>query len=404
MPASWNGCGAMSCESSASWSSRWVASMTCMTAGGCSSPRSPARMLAIWVDHLVLGSEEHRLAGGRAGRTSSWSATPTWTSGSACARRPWGSSPGPKCPAARTGRPGVCRRLGWGGPGEGWRRVIASVDSFADLEPQLVGAVEMALDARRCRTSRRSMKGRPDGVAVAGCSRREPSSAITRVYGPAARRAAARCGRGPRIWRCCSRTSTAVSVTTTAADDSAPPCSRTDLHSRPRRVGLAPLQTVGSVDELVEALSNPPGMTPGHLGVAPGPGCRTRSPRGCRARRATVSRSSPWIRRWRSCWSLRWSAGGAAPRRRVALAFSRPAESASSTPGAPRASSAGQPVPLRHRRPQRETSSSPVSATQMSSSERSGSRRIPCARSAIGACRRFLRDSSARWCTTGTRC
>jgi hypothetical protein len=41
---------------------------------------------------------------------------------------------------------GVCRRLGWGDPRDGWRRVLAAVDSFADLDPGLVGAVEQALD------------------------------------------------------------------------------------------------------------------------------------------------------------------------------------------------------------------------------------------------------------------
>ena len=40
----------------------------------------------------------------------------------------------------------MCARLGWGDPQDGWRRVLAAVDTFADLEPDLVGAVERALD------------------------------------------------------------------------------------------------------------------------------------------------------------------------------------------------------------------------------------------------------------------
>jgi hypothetical protein len=41
---------------------------------------------------------------------------------------------------------GVCSRLGWGTPQDGWRRVLAGVDSIADLDVSLVNAVETALD------------------------------------------------------------------------------------------------------------------------------------------------------------------------------------------------------------------------------------------------------------------
>jgi hypothetical protein len=41
---------------------------------------------------------------------------------------------------------GVCRRLGWGDPRDGWRRVLGSVDSYADLEVPLLRAVEELID------------------------------------------------------------------------------------------------------------------------------------------------------------------------------------------------------------------------------------------------------------------
>ena len=53
----------------------------------------------------------------------------------------------PDVPRGEEWKAGICRRLGWGTPAQGWRRVISAVDTFADLEPELVGAVETALDA-----------------------------------------------------------------------------------------------------------------------------------------------------------------------------------------------------------------------------------------------------------------
>jgi len=40
----------------------------------------------------------------------------------------------------------VCRRLGVADPPDMWRRILASVRSYADLAPELVGAVERLID------------------------------------------------------------------------------------------------------------------------------------------------------------------------------------------------------------------------------------------------------------------
>lgn len=109
------------------------------------NPR-PRRSLAILVDHLVPGSKETRLAEQVRGPHVLVVGHPfvdIWQ----CVRpKAVGIEAWPEVPRGEEWKAGVCRRLGWGTPAEGWRRVISAVDTFADLEPQLVGAVETALD------------------------------------------------------------------------------------------------------------------------------------------------------------------------------------------------------------------------------------------------------------------
>lgn len=52
----------------------------------------------------------------------------------------------PEVPYGEDWKTGVCERLGWGDPTDGWRRVYGAVDSFRDLEPSLIGAVERLVD------------------------------------------------------------------------------------------------------------------------------------------------------------------------------------------------------------------------------------------------------------------
>jgi hypothetical protein len=107
---------------------------------------SPRRRLAVLVDHLVPGSKETRIADAVAGPDVLVVGHPhvdIWQ----CVRpRSLGLDAWPVVPRGEDWKTGMCRRLGWGTPAEGWRRVLAAVDSFADLEPELVGAVERALD------------------------------------------------------------------------------------------------------------------------------------------------------------------------------------------------------------------------------------------------------------------
>jgi hypothetical protein len=107
---------------------------------------STRRKLAILVDHLVPGSKETRLVDRVRGPHVVVVGHPfvdIWQ----CVRpKSVGIAAWPEVPMGEEWKAGVCRRLGWGSPVEGWKRVLSSVDSFVDLEPQLVGAVEHALD------------------------------------------------------------------------------------------------------------------------------------------------------------------------------------------------------------------------------------------------------------------
>ena len=106
----------------------------------------PDRRLAVLVDHLVPGSKESRIVAAVRGPAVLVVGHPhvdVWQ----CVRPvSLGIDAWPEVPLGEDWKTGVCRRLGWGDPQQGWRRVLAAVDSFADLEPELVGAVERALD------------------------------------------------------------------------------------------------------------------------------------------------------------------------------------------------------------------------------------------------------------------
>lgn len=106
----------------------------------------PDRRLAVLVDHLVAGSKEHRLAVQVEGPHVVVVGHPyvdVWQ----CVRPvALGIEAWPDVPRGEEWKAGVCRRLGWATPQEGWRRVLGAVDSFADLDRHLVGAVERALD------------------------------------------------------------------------------------------------------------------------------------------------------------------------------------------------------------------------------------------------------------------
>jgi hypothetical protein len=110
---------------------------------------SPAsgRRLGVLVDHLVSGSKESRIADSVRSPDvlivghpfiDIWAAVRPCSVGIAC----W-----PDVPPGQPWKEGVLRALGW--PPEvpaAWQRILRSVTSYADLEPELLGRVEELID------------------------------------------------------------------------------------------------------------------------------------------------------------------------------------------------------------------------------------------------------------------
>ncbi|MER5421820.1 DUF3097 domain-containing protein [Streptosporangium roseum] len=107
----------------------------------------PGRRLGVLVDHLVPGSKESRITA----QVSSphvlivghpfvdvWQAVKP----SVLKITSW-----PSVPRGVPWKEGVIAALGWGlEPGDAWRRILGSVTTYADLEPELLGPVEELID------------------------------------------------------------------------------------------------------------------------------------------------------------------------------------------------------------------------------------------------------------------
>jgi hypothetical protein len=108
------------------------------------------RRLGVLVDHLVTGSKEYRIAAEAVAGYQDhvlvvghpyidiWQAVKP----SAVGIPAW-----PEVPRGEAWKEGVCRRLGW--PVDtpaAWRRILGSVTSFRDLEPELLRRVEELID------------------------------------------------------------------------------------------------------------------------------------------------------------------------------------------------------------------------------------------------------------------
>ncbi len=106
----------------------------------------PARRLGVLVDHLVPGSKESRIAEGVRHPDVLVTGTPFVDVWQAVRPSVLGIGAWPEIPKGTEWKAGVCAELGFGDPPAAWRRILASVSSYADLEPALVGAVERLID------------------------------------------------------------------------------------------------------------------------------------------------------------------------------------------------------------------------------------------------------------------
>jgi hypothetical protein len=105
----------------------------------------PQHRVGVLVDHLVAGSKETTLTTGL-GPHVLVTGHPYIDVWQAVRPQALGIAEWPRVPRGEDWKTGVCRRLGWGTPQEGWRRVYDAVDSFRDLEAPLLGAVEQLID------------------------------------------------------------------------------------------------------------------------------------------------------------------------------------------------------------------------------------------------------------------
>lgn len=106
----------------------------------------PGARLGVLVDHLVPGSKEERLARSISHPDVLVTGTPFIDVWQAVRPRAAGIAEWPVIPRGQPWKEGICAALGVADPRDLWRRLLASVRSYADLEPELVGAVEQLVD------------------------------------------------------------------------------------------------------------------------------------------------------------------------------------------------------------------------------------------------------------------
>jgi hypothetical protein len=104
------------------------------------------RRLGVLVDHLVAGSKEARLAAAVRDPNVAVLGTPYVDVWQAVKPSVVGIERWPTIERGRSWKDGVCDELGVGNPGAFWRRILASVTTWRDLEQPLVRSVEQLID------------------------------------------------------------------------------------------------------------------------------------------------------------------------------------------------------------------------------------------------------------------
>jgi hypothetical protein len=107
---------------------------------------APGRRLGVLVDHLVPGSKESRIVATVASPHVLVTGHPYVDIWQAVRPERLGIAAWPEVPPGRPWKEGVCAALGVAEPIDLWRRVLASVSGYRDVETPLVGAVERLID------------------------------------------------------------------------------------------------------------------------------------------------------------------------------------------------------------------------------------------------------------------
>ncbi|MGF7233754.1 MAG: DUF3097 domain-containing protein [Frankia sp.] len=106
----------------------------------------PERRLGVLVDHLVPGSKESRIAASVTSAHVLITGHPYIDIWQAVKPASVGITAWPDVPRGQSWKEGVCQALGIASPLDMWRRVLGSVDTYADLEVGLLTAVERLID------------------------------------------------------------------------------------------------------------------------------------------------------------------------------------------------------------------------------------------------------------------
>jgi hypothetical protein len=107
---------------------------------------SKERRVGVLVDHLVAGSKESRIVAQVTSPHVLVTGHPYVDVWQAVKPKAVGIAAWPVVPRGQEWKAGVCAALGWGESWEGWKRVLAAVDSYADLEVPLLQSVERLID------------------------------------------------------------------------------------------------------------------------------------------------------------------------------------------------------------------------------------------------------------------
>lgn len=107
----------------------------------------PGRRLGVLVDHLVPGSKESRIAAQVSSPQVLITGHPFVDIWQAVKPSVLGIPAWPGVPRGVPWKEGVLDALGWRlTPPDAWRRILGSVRTYTDLEPQLLGRVEELID------------------------------------------------------------------------------------------------------------------------------------------------------------------------------------------------------------------------------------------------------------------
>jgi Protein of unknown function (DUF3097) len=109
------------------------------------APSATAR-LGVLVDHLVPGSKESRIAAALEGPYVQIAGTPYVDVWQAIKPGVVGLKVWPEIPRGRPWKEGICEVFGEPSSGRLWKQLLGKVNSYVDLEPSLVGAVESLID------------------------------------------------------------------------------------------------------------------------------------------------------------------------------------------------------------------------------------------------------------------